>query len=101
MTKKRAQVLRVYQRAMERAMLGITLRNRQRNEDIKARTKHNKSPYGFSQRKPKEMSGMVYKYGHCTFFTGSRATRGVDTDWIFSDCSLIGIVGKLKFKAES
>lgn len=39
MTKKTAERLRVMQRAMERAMLGITLRDRNRNEEIRQRTK--------------------------------------------------------------
>lgn len=39
MTRKTANQLRVMQRAMERAMLGISLRDRQRNEDIRQRTR--------------------------------------------------------------
>lgn len=39
MTGRTANQLRVMQRAMERAMLGITLRDRKRNEDIRQRTK--------------------------------------------------------------
>lgn len=39
MTKKTANRLRIMQRAMERAMLGISLRDRKRNEEIRERTK--------------------------------------------------------------
>lgn len=39
LTKKSAQRLRVCQRAMERAMLGISLRDRQTNENIRAKTR--------------------------------------------------------------
>lgn len=38
-TQKSAKLLRVAQRAMERAMLGISLRNRVKNEEIRRRTK--------------------------------------------------------------
>ncbi|XP_044767130.1 uncharacterized protein LOC123323016 [Coccinella septempunctata] len=39
MTKKTANQMRVMQRAMERVMLGISLRDRKRNEDIRQKTR--------------------------------------------------------------